>query len=100
LEGKSTLETVLLLARRTPLPVEVSLARLLEGLPEAKFLDPLEVAVRGHDPGQPVGYVDLGEHRGPKGRAEDIDHPLLELLGRLETYFETTRAVRFAHRGD
>jgi serine/threonine protein kinase len=97
--GKSGLETILLLARRDPLPADVNLAQLLGKAPLTPLRDPLEFAIRGGDEGQPVGQVHRGEHRGPEAEVEAIDDPLLQLMGRLRPHFEVIRAVRFAHQG-
>jgi hypothetical protein len=98
--GKSGLDTILLLARRTPLPAEVSLGELFAALPPTRYHSPQEWAVRGFDAGQPVGFLNLGTNRGPEEEAGKIDDPLLELMGRLREQFETIRAVRFAHEGN
>jgi serine/threonine protein kinase len=100
LDDRDGLETVLLLARRTPLPSEVKLSQLVGQLPPTRLRDPLEVAVRGFDPGQPVNFINQGEHRGFQEEAEEIDDPLLQLMGRLQEHFEMVRAVRFAHQGN
>src|SRR5262249_35850937 len=70
--GKSGLETIVLLARRAPLPAEVNLARLIGPAPVTPLRDPLEFAVRGGDEGQPVAQVHRGEHRGPEAEVEAI----------------------------
>jgi hypothetical protein len=99
LDKQDGLETVLLLARRTPLPRDVDLGRLIGQLPPTPVRDPLEVAVRGFDQGHPVGAIDWGEHRGIEKEAADLDAPLLEVMTRLREHFEMVRAVRFAHQG-
>jgi hypothetical protein len=98
--GKSGLETVLLLARREPLPSDFPLAELLGKAPLTPLRDPLEYALRGGDEGQPVASINRGQHRGPEKEAEAIDDPLLQLMGRLRRHFEVIRAVRFAHVGN
>jgi hypothetical protein len=99
LDHQDGLETVLLLASRTPLPRDVDLGRLIGQLPPTPVRDPLEVAVRGFDQGRPVGAIDWGEHRGIEREAADLDAPLLEVMTRLRGHFEMVRAVRFAHQG-
>ena len=99
-EGQGGLETALLLARRTPLPPEVRLERLIGKPRPARLRDLQEFALRGGDLGQEVGHLDLGEHRGLKKEAAEIDDDLLQLLGRLRPHFETVRAVRFAYQGE
>jgi hypothetical protein len=100
MEGKSGLETLLLLARESPLPTETRLADLVGKLPAVPLRDPLELAVRGYDAGRPVGTVLEWQNRGPKKDAEEIDDPLLQLMDRLRPHFPVIRAVRFAHQGD
>jgi hypothetical protein len=100
LDRKSGLETVLLLARPTPLPPDVRLARLIGKPAPVPLRDPLELAVRGFDAGQPVDFIRLDRHRGLEQEAAEIDDPLLRLMGRLQPHFEVVRAVRFAHEGD
>jgi serine/threonine protein kinase len=100
IEGKSGLETVLLLARKTPLPREVKLATVIGQLPPAPLRNPFEVVVRGFDSNQPLDAINIGLHRGITKEAEEIDDPLLQLMGRLRPHFDMIRAVRFAHRGE
>jgi tRNA A-37 threonylcarbamoyl transferase component Bud32 len=100
IEGKSGLETLLLLARETPWPWETRLADVVGKLPAVPLRDPLELAVRGYDAGQPVGTVLEWQNRGPNKDAEEIDDPLLQLMDRLRPHFPFIRAVRFAHQGD
>jgi hypothetical protein len=99
LDDKDGLETVLLLARRTPLPAEVRLGEVIGRPPAARLRDRLEWAVRGGDEGQAVGHVDVGDHRGIKQDAKRIDDPLIQVMGRLRKHFEVVKAVRFAHVG-
>jgi hypothetical protein len=97
--GKSGLDTVLLLARKGPLPDDVPLADLVGPLPATKYHAPHEWAVRGGDGDEPPGTINLG-NRGPEDEAEKIDDPLLQVMGRLRPHFEAMRAVRFAHEGN
>jgi predicted Ser/Thr protein kinase len=99
-EGPSGLETILMLARRTPLPPGADLAAGIGTLPPAPLRNPQEVAVRGFDAGQPVDAIDLRLNRGPAKQAQQIDEPLLQLLEKLRPHFDVTRAVRFAHQGE
>jgi hypothetical protein len=96
LDEKPGLETVLLLARRTPL--ETDLGPLLTGLPAARLRHTEEVLERGYDADGPVQRL-LDQHRGIDEEAEQIDEPLLQLLQRLRPHFELVRVVRFAHQG-
>jgi hypothetical protein len=98
--GRSGLDTILLLARREPLPAAVALAERVGRLPATPFHNPHEWAVRGSDPDQPVGWLNLGGDRAPAVEAAKIDDPLLEVMARLREHFEVVRAVRFAHQGD
>jgi hypothetical protein len=98
--GRSGLDTILLLARREPLPAGVALAERVGRLPPTPFHNPHEWAVRGFDPDQPGGLLNLGGERGPEDEAAKIDDPLLGLMARLRGHFEMVRAVRFAHQGD
>jgi hypothetical protein len=99
LDDAAGLETVLLLARRTPLPAEQSLARLLGKIPAAELNDPLEVALLSYDSGRRTGTIDWSKNRGIKKKPEEIDAPMLQLMARLAEQFEVIRAVRFAHVG-
>jgi hypothetical protein len=99
LDDKDGLETIVLLARRTPLPAGVKLGAVIGKMPRVPLGDPAEVAVRVFDPGQPVGHINVGQKRGFQKGAQDIDDPLLKMMGRLRRHFEMIRAVRFAHQG-
>src|SRR5205823_4488965 len=102
MSGPGGLETVLLLARRIPLPPGMDLSRLVGPLPPAPLRDVREVAVRGFDEGQPTESLRLGQHRGIGEEAGKFDDPLLRLMERLRTEgpFELIKAVRFAYRGE
>jgi len=91
------LDTMLLLARKTPLPAEVSLAALIGQLPEAPLGPHNEVVVRGLDRGLAVEEVKLDLYRRPKGDADPLEAQLLNLMDRLKGHFELIRAVQFAH---
>jgi serine/threonine protein kinase len=99
--GPSGLETVLLLARHTPLPPGTDLAGLLGQLPPSPLRDVREVAVRGFDEGQPTETLRVGQHRGIGDEPDKIDDPLLQLMERVRTQgpFDVIKAVRFAYRG-
>jgi hypothetical protein len=98
MEGKSGLETILLLARRTPLPENVNLTARLGKLTPAPFANDQEVAVRGLDRGVPIQPFD--QFRRPGRQRAAIDDSLMQLMGRLQDDFEVIRAVRFAHTSD
>jgi hypothetical protein len=98
--GKTGLDTILLLARDTPLPVDVALADLVGRLPPTKYHNPHEWGLRGFDAGQSVDFLNLGADRAPEEEAARIDDPLLQVMARLGDHFEVIRAVRFAHEGN
>jgi hypothetical protein len=98
--GKTGLDTILLLARVTPLPADVTLADIIGRLPATKYHHPQEWVMRGFDAGQPVGFLNVGAERGPDEEAARIDDPLLQVMARLGDHFDVIRAVRFAHEGD
>ncbi len=95
MDGPSGLETVLLLARATPLRGEVPLADVLAKVGPAPLRDHWEVAVRGWDRDRALEPIDLFRPRGKQ--TQQIDDPLLRLMERLRGHFEVIRAVRFAH---
>jgi hypothetical protein len=95
--GKSGLDTILLLARRTPLPADYGLAEVVGRLPPTRAQSPLEWALRGCDRGEEVGSLNRGDNRAPEEEAARIDDPLLRLMDKLGEQFEVLRAVRFAH---
>jgi hypothetical protein len=94
------LETVLLLARRTPLGENVRLGALLGSAPVAKLRDPCEVAIFGLD--RRKGSVEslLSLKRGSAAEVREVDASLLALMDRVKDEFELIRAVRFAHEGE
>jgi hypothetical protein len=94
------LETVLLLARRTPLSEDTRLGSLLGTLPTAKVRLRDEVAVFGLEGGSDSVSTLLASNRGPEEEARAADEPLRALLVRLRDHFDLIRAVRFAHEGE
>jgi hypothetical protein len=94
------LETVLLLARRTPLSEDTRLGSLLGTLPTAKMRLRDEVAVLALGGGFDSVSTLLASKRGPAEEAQAADEPLRALMGRLRDHFELIRAVRFAHEGE
>jgi hypothetical protein len=98
IEGAGGLETILLLARREPLPAGVKFNELFVGLPRAPFNDPREVVLRGFDGDRPL--EPWHRFRGGGKVAQQIDDQLLRLLERLRSHFEVIRAVRFAHQAN
>ena len=97
MEGPSGMETILLLARRTPLPKDVKLAELIGELKPTRIDNPREVVVQGIERGQVKQQRELFRRSAREARIIDAD--LLQLLGRLKPHFELIRAVRFAHQG-
>jgi hypothetical protein len=96
LDGNAGLETVMLLARRTPLPDEGLFTELFHDLPPSPLRDPLEHAIINPEAGAQKQAV--GHHRGfNASETKAIDEPLLKLMERLRPSFEFVRAVRFAH---
>jgi hypothetical protein len=93
MKGPGGLETVFLLARRTPLPPSTDLAGLVGQFPPSPFHHERELVLRGFDEGQPRGIGD---------EPDKIDEPLLQLMERLRTEgpFDVIKAVRFAYRGE
>ncbi len=104
-DNRGGLETVLLLARRTPLGKDVRLGSLLGSLPAAKMRHPRELAILGLDrradtsagPGQVTTL--LAVERGRDEETRKVDQPLLALMAKLQEHFELIRAIRFAHEG-
>jgi serine/threonine protein kinase len=94
------LETILLLARTTPLPAEVKLAGVIGRMPATRLRHPQEFITRGYDRGRPTELAPYDSHRGGSSEAKQIDEPLLRLEERLRPHFEVIRYVRFAHQSD
>ena len=65
MEGRSGLETLLLLARRTPVPMDVNLAERLGQLLPAPYETDREVVVRGLDRGGPAATLRSVPAAGP-----------------------------------
>jgi hypothetical protein len=97
---KGGLETVLLLARRTPLDEGTRLGPLLGPLPPPGMRQRDEVVVLGLNAGADSVSTLLAQNRGPEDDARAADEPLRALLLRLRDHFELIRAVRFAHEGE
>ncbi len=99
--GPGGLETVLLLARRTPPPPSTDLAVLIGLLALVPLRDVREVAVRGFDEGQPIGTLSMGLHRGIAEEADKVDDSLRQLMERLRTQGRSgvIKARWFAYRG-
>jgi hypothetical protein len=95
------METVLLLARSTPLPEGTKLSSLLEPLPPpVKVREAEELVKLGLDGGAKSISTLLAKSRGAEEEAKAADEPLQALMLRLSEHFELIRAVRFAHLGE
>jgi hypothetical protein len=92
-------ETVLLLARRTPLDGKTQLGSLLAPLPRPTMRLRDEVVVLGLNAGADSVTTLLAKSRGDEQEAAAADEPLRKLLLQLGDHFELIRAVRFAHEG-
>jgi len=101
LDESSGQETILMLARRTPLPSEVKLAEITGRLPLSPTpLENLETfAMRGSVNGHEESAIRIDQHRGFNTELKKIDDPLDRLITRLQPHFDLVRAVRFAHVG-
>jgi hypothetical protein len=93
-------ETVLLLARRTPLDASVKLGPLLGSVPPPKVRHPGEVAILGMNRGSDAIATLTALNRGSDEEARAADKPLRAAMVRLHEHFEFIRAIRFAHTED
>ncbi len=94
------LETVLLLARRTPLSKDMRLGELLGKLAPAKLRHPGELSVLALDGSARLTPQTLvAVNRGAAEETRALDAPLLALLERLRPHFELIQVARFAHAG-
>ncbi|MBY0230667.1 MAG: protein kinase [Gemmataceae bacterium] len=127
LVGESGLETLLFMARKTPLPPNVKLREVLGELGPAPFHNAEEVVLRGFnriDDDHPkrellrsrltevVGggrkrslletkrFDQMRGDRGAGLTAVKIDEPVLHMMQRASEHFEVVRSVRFALKGD
>jgi hypothetical protein len=95
------METVLLLARSTPLPEGTRLSSLLEPLPPPVMVRESEELLKlGLDGGTKSVATLLAKSRGAEDEAQAADEALVALMVRLGEHFELVRAVRFAHLGE
>jgi serine/threonine protein kinase len=96
--GRAGMETLVFLARTTPLPPELPLKALFADLPAQPIQN-----------GQMLVWLEKGEHSGSDGRSLDFDNvkPMnnqaaklkQQLEQRLKSHFELFRAVSLANRG-
>jgi hypothetical protein len=92
------LDTLVLLARKEPLPAGFNLAARLGPMPPAPLdpRNPKEVVIRGYNDGTEAVEVRLDVDRAPEAM-EQINNQLLQLMDRLKDDFELIRVVGFAH---
>jgi hypothetical protein len=99
--NRGGVETVILLARRTPLEEATQLGALLGQPPPPPAMrlkdELLMLGLHGRDCSPSVL---LARNRGDDQEAQAADEPLHKLLVRLGEHFELVRAVRFAHQGE
>jgi serine/threonine-protein kinase len=100
MQGKGGLETILLLARRQPLPAEVSLATLVGKLPPTPLRDPGAAVLRRVEADRSEEIPLPGRTRGAGARAVDLGDPLGDLRDRLRPHFELIRGWQFSHQED
>jgi hypothetical protein len=105
--GGAGMETLLLLARESPLPPGVDMKSLLANLPRSSFQD-LRSLVWFDDwalvQDEAANHAATGSHtRGPSFFEVEVNDPLLKaqalLKERLARYFTMMRAVSFANQG-
>ncbi len=101
MKGPAGMETLMLLARESPLPDDVDLARLLAGLPKAPMQDPRSLVCFAD--GQMVTRLQDAD-RGPNfSGPQQIDDPVLqiqrEIQKKLGPLFQLNQAVSFAKQG-
>jgi hypothetical protein len=99
MSGESGLETIVMVARRTPLPPDVSLGKLIGQVPVVPMRKPGEFAVlRDLGASDPSRALERSGGRDIEEEAAEIDHPVVQVMARLREHFEVVRAVRFAHQ--
>jgi predicted Ser/Thr protein kinase len=100
--GPSGLETILLLARRTPLPPGTDLVKVVGVLRPSPLLARSVFATRGLDEGQPIELLRLDFTRGVGENADKLDDPLLLLMERMRTqgHFDVIKTARFPYQGE
>ena len=101
MQGGPGMETLLLLARETPLPPSVPLEELFAGLPAQTMQNDQSLVYLDRG----LILVDKATDRAPQFfREQQIDDPVLTtqrlLTERLAPYFDVIQAVSFANRGE
>jgi serine/threonine protein kinase len=96
--GPSGLEAILVLVRRTPLPVDAPLEATLGRLLGRPYDNPQELVVQGLDRTKPV--LQFNQKRRPQLKAQAIDSQMLQLCRRLQQTYEldAVRLIGFAHQ--
>ncbi|MCO6454096.1 MAG: protein kinase [Pirellulaceae bacterium] len=97
-DGPPGLDTVVMCARRTPLPVSIDLRPLLGNISQAEFHHESEVVWLELRDDQPTAeYFHRPMNRGIQiGESKKLDEPIVDVLRRLTPHFELVQAVRFA----
>jgi len=92
------LDTIVLLARKQPLPAGFDLAARIGPMPPAPLdpRNPKEVVIRGFSNGKEDPKAKLDIDRAPEA-LEQINDQLLRLMDRVKDDFELIRVVGFAH---
>jgi hypothetical protein len=96
---RAGLETVLLLARRTPLPKDTKLADLIQPLPIAIPSRQDELAIFGLNGGESEVAILHPPPAAGDSQALPPADPLAALLVQLGAHFDLVRCVRFANAG-
>jgi serine/threonine protein kinase len=100
-DDNAGLETILVLAHRTPLPAGVSVGELIGKLPHNHFVAPTENTYQTFRDGKLVHERPKNWAHGPRGikgkAAVELEDALLLAVKRLSPHFELIQAVRFAH---
>jgi len=85
-------ETIILLARRTPLPADLALGDLLKKLPPPPKLEDSATLA--------TVRITAAKDRGAKSRIEPKDSPLATFLAPLADHFDLIHAIQLAHADD
>lgn len=94
------LETIVLLARATPLGADAALGTVFASLPATRMRHQEEVGILGLDRGKAGVSSLVSRNRGTEEEAREVDAPLVARLEKLRDQFEIIRVVRVAHAGD
>src|SRR5262249_25362562 len=96
-DDRAGLDTILVLARRTPWPAGLNLAERMGRVPTAPVSEPGEVVIRCWINGVAQDELKVDWQRAPKKVAEKIDDQLLGVVERLKNDFEVIKALRSPH---